>query len=562
MPQITQLPVLSTLTNDTYFIVVDNQLAKRAKFSLFPDAFKGSPGATGYTGSAARGFTGSKGIDGIGGGVFPIVAQYNGAATMDTNLLFGSTVPYYTVAEDSFVDSLYFKSASAVTNDTKIQMMIGEGASATATGVEVMITNGSLSAQVLNIGFPVARGAVLSFKFVYGSGGVGFAATAWMLTGGAKGFTGSSGFAGSRGYSGSVGNIGYTGTRGFDGSTGYTGSLGIIGYSGSAGLLGCQGYTGSRGEIAGFILPVADSGFNSFTIGDQSNPTLTLVRGFTYYFDVTSPSHGFHIVSQVTSNNSSPYSTGVTNNGATQGTVSFTVPTSAPDTLYYQTSDMPGMTGVIKISNFSQGYTGSQGSPTGFTGSAGLAGSKGDAGGYTGSQGSAGYTGTKGQTGFSGSLGFTGSRGAGYSGSTGPQGPKGDAGGYTGSASTVSGPQGPRGFTGSTGAQGRVGYSGSASTVAGPQGVKGDAGGYTGSKGDAGAPGGAAAIGFSGSKGDAGGYTGSRGYTGSIGSINDATDVDTISLTPTVGQALVWDGTNWVPGSAGETMSPFLLMGA
>jgi hypothetical protein len=103
-----------------------------------------------------------------------------------------------------------------------------------------------------------------------------------------------------------------------------------------------------------------------------------------------------------------------------------------------------------------------------------------------------------------------------------------------------------------------VGYTGSS----GYAGSKGDAGGYTGSKGDVGAPGGAAAIGFSGSKGDAGGYTGSVGYTGSIGSINDATDVDTISLTPTVGQALVWDGTNWVPGSAGETMSPFLLMGA
>lgn len=34
-------------------------------------------------------------------------------------------------------------------------------------------------------------------------------------------------------------------------------------------------------------------------------------------------------------------------------------------------------------------------------------------------------------------------------------------------------------------------------------------------------------------------------------SIDDATDVDTTTNAPTIGQALIWDGTNWVPDTVG-----------
>jgi hypothetical protein len=75
-------------------------------------------------------------------------------------------------------------------------------------------------------------------------------------------------------------------------------------------------------------------------------------------------------------------------------------------------------------------------------------------------------------------------------------------------------------------------------------------------------------VGYSGSSGPAGstGYTGSsgsNGYTGSAGtnanlstsSINALNDVDTVTTTPTNGQALLWNGTNWIPGTVSTTSS-------
>lgn len=38
-----------------------------------------------------------------------------------------------------------------------------------------------------------------------------------------------------------------------------------------------------------------------------------------------------------------------------------------------------------------------------------------------------------------------------------------------------------------------------------------------------------------------------------VASIDDLTDVDTTTTTPAVGDALVWDGANWVPGNAAAT---------
>jgi len=59
------------------------------------------------------------------------------------------------------------------------------------------------------------------------------------------------------------------------------------------------------------------------------------------------------------------------------------------------------------------------------------------------------------------------------------------------------------------------------------------------------------------------GYSGSSGYTGSAGtdanlstaSINALSDVDTVTTTPTNGQALLWNGTNWTPGTVSTTSS-------
>ena len=88
----------------------------------------------------------------------------------------------------------------------------------------------------------------------------------------------------------------------------------------------------------------------------------------------------------------------------------------------------------------------------------------------------------------------------------GPAGPQGPAG-----ANGAGGPQGPTGPTGSTGAKGADGAEG----PQGPQGLQGPAG---------------------------------DGSGGSLG-ITDLSDVDTTTVAPALDQALVWNGTTWVPAT-------------
>ena len=102
---------------------------------------------------------------------------------------------------------------------------------------------------------------------------------------------------------------------------------------------------------------IAASGSTDYTFSDGDNhwfpttetdPVLYLRRGETYVFnvDALSGSHPFEIR---VSNGGSAYSTGVTNNGATSGNITFKVPMSAPATLYYQCTAHAGMGNTINI---------------------------------------------------------------------------------------------------------------------------------------------------------------------------------------------------------------------
>jgi len=81
---------------------------------------------------------------------------------------------------------------------------------------------------------------------------------------------------------------------------------------------------------------VINNGTSSWTIDFQANPTLTLVRGNTYTWNLvqTAPL-AFYIKTELSFGTTNLWNTGVQNNGASQGLVIFTVPTNAPDTLYY-----------------------------------------------------------------------------------------------------------------------------------------------------------------------------------------------------------------------------------
>jgi hypothetical protein len=89
--------------------------------------------------------------------------------------------------------------------------------------------------------------------------------------------------------------------------------------------------------------------YPAYDIDGQLNPTLTVVRGLTYDFNlVDCDFHPFNI--QSTSGFGGTQYSNVTNNGGTSGTVTLTVPLNeAAATLYYQCGNHVPMNGVINI---------------------------------------------------------------------------------------------------------------------------------------------------------------------------------------------------------------------
>ncbi|MDC8005878.1 hypothetical protein POV27_17625 [Aureisphaera galaxeae] len=86
--------------------------------------------------------------------------------------------------------------------------------------------------------------------------------------------------------------------------------------------------------------------FESFA---EENPNLELQRGKTYEFVINAPGHPFLIKDVQGTGTSNTYNDGVSNNGASEGVISFTVPTDAPDTLFYNCEFHGLMTGTISI---------------------------------------------------------------------------------------------------------------------------------------------------------------------------------------------------------------------
>ena len=88
----------------------------------------------------------------------------------------------------------------------------------------------------------------------------------------------------------------------------------------------------------------------AFVIDYEPNPTLTLVRGNTYVFTMNQTGvYPFYIKTLPTLGTTNLYNTGVTNNGAVAGTLTFVVPQDAPDILYYATVIESQMRGQINI---------------------------------------------------------------------------------------------------------------------------------------------------------------------------------------------------------------------
>lgn len=94
---------------------------------------------------------------------------------------------------------------------------------------------------------------------------------------------------------------------------------------------------------------VVNSGSVSYQIDGTTNPTLNLVRGQTYEFQVSAIGHPFWIKTVQSTGTGNAYNDGVTNNGIQSGTLTFTVPGDAPSTLFYNCEFHFTMTGTINV---------------------------------------------------------------------------------------------------------------------------------------------------------------------------------------------------------------------
>jgi len=101
-------------------------------------------------------------------------------------------------------------------------------------------------------------------------------------------------------------------------------------------------YSVSNNGNASYIF--TGEGFNN-----EANPDFTFKRGATYEFNINTPGHPFYIKTSQTLGTGDTYDVGVTNNGAVSGTITFTVPMDAPDTLYYICEFHNSMAGTINI---------------------------------------------------------------------------------------------------------------------------------------------------------------------------------------------------------------------
>lgn len=115
----------------------------------------------------------------------------------------------------------------------------------------------------------------------------------------------------------------------------------------------------SNGPNSVTEITVDNAGTAAYTFsthGDTQNPTLTLYRGNTYKLALQAIGHPFYIMTEpfktgIAEDGSTSviYSTAVSGNGTQVGTLTFTVPSNAPDILYYQCGNHQAMQGVLQI---------------------------------------------------------------------------------------------------------------------------------------------------------------------------------------------------------------------
>lgn len=102
-------------------------------------------------------------------------------------------------------------------------------------------------------------------------------------------------------------------------------------------------------EVVTATLDISNRGTSDFVISQKNDPDITLERGKTYEFNIDTPNHPFWIKIATINGTGNAYSSGVENNGISNGTITFKVPLDAPNQLYYVCQNHLGMNGKINI---------------------------------------------------------------------------------------------------------------------------------------------------------------------------------------------------------------------
>ena len=118
------------------------------------------------------------------------------------------------------------------------------------------------------------------------------------------------------------------------------------------GICTATSFSGNGNDIVHSTWTLGANGSSHYTftgpggLSNTDDPKIYLARGQTYEFvNNSGGSHPF----QIQQSNGSAYSTGVTNNGASSGTIRFEVPFSAPNTLQYKCTSHSSMGNTIIV---------------------------------------------------------------------------------------------------------------------------------------------------------------------------------------------------------------------
>jgi hypothetical protein len=383
MTKITQLPVVTVLSDQSTFLVVDGGISKKLTYSFLKNNLTGPTGATGAQGpvgdtgpQGVAGPAGPQGPKGDPGASFILTTATGvrlGGVKIGANI--GITADGTISAQNSFV-------LTTATTSTLGGVAIGAGLSINSTtgvlsasalpltpatssnlgGIKVgtslsIITDGTLDVTGSPVIASTTATVILTADSVTGASGVPRSGT-WKFT---KGYMPLP--AGLHQASDLIGTtLTFTGPFTYDTGGGpYTATItAAVPAAYGTTFYGQQYITWTpavsafydsavQGQPNNHQFIVDPVGNSAYAVDGINNQTIWVVRGNTYTFTVNAQNHPFWINTVSGPGTGNAYSTGVTNNGTETGVVTLVVSPTAPSTLYYNCQYHPRMAGVINV---------------------------------------------------------------------------------------------------------------------------------------------------------------------------------------------------------------------